>query len=151
MAVDAALAVLREHDAIPALVSAGGDLAVAGLPPGGDTWPIAITGLDRHWTVPLRAGAIATSGLARRRWQQGGQLRHHLVDPRTSLPADSDLWSVSVAAARCVQAEVAAKAAFILGPAAGAAFINQQRLAGLLVTTTGEAVTVGSWPALMPV
>jgi ApbE family len=47
--------------------------------------------------------------------------RHHLLDPRQGRPAQTGLWSVSVAAATCAQAEVAAKTAFILGPGQRAA------------------------------
>jgi thiamine biosynthesis lipoprotein len=94
---------------------------------------------------------MATSGVARRRWHQGTQVRHHLLDPRTGLPALNGLWSVSVVAARCIQAEVAAKVAFILGSEAGAEFLRARGLAGMLVLESGEAHTVGAWPAPMGV
>lgn len=78
MAVDAAIARLRELGVPHALVNAGGDLAVLGLPPGMDAWPITIEGRDTRWTVPLRSGALATSGIGRRHWRQGEHERHHL-------------------------------------------------------------------------
>ncbi len=146
MAVDAALARLRDMDIQPALVNAGGDLAVLHLPPGYDAWPLAVPGRDTSWTVPLRHGGMATSGIARRQWTQGGERRHHLLDPRTGLPADGGLWSVTVVAARCEQAEVAAKVAFILGPERGAAFLREHHLAGLLVHESGDWSATGDWP-----
>lgn len=147
MAVDAALARLRGLGLTAALVNAGGDLAVHGLPVAADAWPIAVEGLDESWTVPLQRGAMATSGVARRRWRQGAQRRHHLLDPRTGLPAQSGLWAVSVVAARCVQAEVAAKAAFVLGPERGGAFLRERGLAGLLIHEDGARHVIGAWPA----
>ena len=90
---------------------------------------------------------MATSGIARRHWWQGAERRHHLVDPRTGLPAQGGLWAVSVVAARCVQAEVAAKAAFILGPEQGSAFLRERSLAGLLIREDGGRQVVGAWPA----
>jgi thiamine biosynthesis lipoprotein len=149
MAVDAALAHLREQGIEAALINAGGDLAVLGLPPGSDTWPIAVPGKVGFWVVPLHHGAIATSGVARRHWRQGQVERHHLWDPRTGLPAQSGLWSVSVAAGTCAQAEVAAKATFVLGWTAGEAFLTSHNLAGLLVQIDGSSKTVGSWPVTM--
>jgi thiamine biosynthesis lipoprotein len=109
MAVDAALERLRLNGIGTAMVNAGGDLAVLGLPPDAEQWPVAVPGQHHLWTIPLRRGSIATSGIARRHWWQGQTLRHHLLDPRTGLPAQSDLWSVTVIADRCEQAEVAAK------------------------------------------
>ncbi len=149
MAVDAALERLHQNGISPAIVNAGGDLAVSGLPPTDDTWLIAVPGRERYWSLPLHHGAVATSGIAHRHWRQGNTLRHHLLDPRTGLPAQSDLWSVTVVADRCEQAEVAAKVAFILGSRQGADFLRRYRIAGLLVREDGTWETVEPWPAFI--
>jgi thiamine biosynthesis lipoprotein len=146
MAVDAALERLQQSGVSAAMVNAGGDLAVLGLPPAAEQWPIAVPGRERFWTLPLHHGAVATSGIARRHWWQGNTFRHHLLDPRTGLPAQTDLWSVTVAAARCEQAEVAAKVAFILGSQQGADFLRKHRISGLLVHEDGTWETVEPWP-----
>ena len=73
-------------------------------------------------------------------------MRHHLLDPRTGLPAESGLWSVTVVADRCEQAEVAAKVAFILGSRQGAEFLRRHHIAGLLVHEDGAWQTVEPWP-----
>lgn len=148
MAVDAALVRLRKLGCEYALVNAGGDLAVMGLPPRMDAWPIAVPLRNGWHTIPLEHGALATSGIARRQWRQGGMERHHLLDPRTGQPATGGLWSVSVAAATCAQAEVAAKVAFILGLEDGARFLRRHSLAGLLVREDTPAVSVGDWPEI---
>jgi thiamine biosynthesis lipoprotein len=146
MAVDAALARLREHGISPALVNAGGDLAVDGVPPEEGQWILSVPGRDRFWSVPLVRGAVGTSGIARRHWQQGNITRHHLLDPRTGLPAESDLWSVTVVTDLCEQAEVAAKVAFILGSREGVAFLRRYRIPGLLVRLDGSWESVPPWP-----
>ena len=147
MAVDAALDQLWALKLPPALVNAGGDLAVAGQPPHQPDWPIAAPGRDRHWTIPLRHGAIATSTIMRRNWRQGDTARHHLIDPATGEPAQSDLLSVTVVAPLCRQAEVGAKVALLLGAAAGARFLEEHGMAGLLIPAVGEDyLTAGRWP-----
>ena len=146
MVVDAALEGLLRSDIRSALVNAGGDLAVLGVPPDAEHWPVAVPGQKQYWTIPLHHGAIATSGIAHRHWRQGNVLRHHILDPRTGLPAESDLWSVTVVADRCEQAEVAAKVAFILGSKAGAEFLHKHSIAGLLVHEDGKWETVEPWP-----
>jgi FAD:protein FMN transferase len=147
MAVDAALERLHQNGINSALVNAGGDLAVLGLPPIADQWPVAVPGREQFWTIPLISGTVATSGIAHRHWWQGKTLRHHILDPRTGLPAQSDLWSVTVVADRCEQAEVAAKVAFILGSGPGADFLRKHHIAGLLVHVDGTWETVEPWPA----
>jgi thiamine biosynthesis lipoprotein len=145
MAVDAALAILADRGVTPAAVDAGGDLAVLGEPPGARAWPIAVEGPRGSHVISLPSGALATSSAARRRWNQGPVVRHHLVDPRTGLPSNAPLWSVSVAARSCAQAEVAAKAAFLLGPDDGARFLTERGLAGLFLTPEGHELRVGPW------
>lgn len=146
MAVDAALDQLRALNLTPALVNAGGDLAVAGQPPEQSDWPIAVPGRDHHWTIPLHDGAIATSTVSRRNWRQGDVIRHHLIDPTTGEPAQSDLLSVTVVAPHCRQAEVGAKVALLLGARQGARFLETHGMAGLLIPWTGDFQAAGPWP-----
>jgi FAD:protein FMN transferase len=129
--VDDALALLGGDG----YVSAGGDLACRGgvsvALPGGDA-------------VQLVEGGLATSGTDRRRWRRGGALQHHLIDPATGRPAAS-LWKqVTVCGGTCLGADVAAKAAFLLGDD-GPDWLDENRLPGRFVTADGETVTNGSW------
>ncbi len=145
MAVDAALDAVRGEGVVSALVNAGGDLAVRGLPPGRDAWPVGIGGVADE-VILLRRGAVATSGALRRRWLQGGAGRHHLLDPATGYPARQAIATVSVVAAGCEEADVAATTAFIRGIGAGGAYLAAQGLSGLFVAGDGGVVRVGPWP-----
>jgi thiamine biosynthesis lipoprotein len=146
MAVDAALARLVTAGVPYAAVNAGGDLAVHGVPPGFAAWPILVEGGDDR-VVTLPRGALATSSVIDRRWRIGGEERHHLIDPRTGYPSTSDVVLASVAAGSCAQAEVAAKAALLAGRATGAAFIERENLAALLVGEDGTTWRIGHWSA----
>jgi FAD:protein FMN transferase len=95
----------------PCLVSAGGDIAVRGVPIAG-TWPV---GVSDELTVGLTRGGLATSGSERRRWRRGGVEQHHLIDPATGKPAASDLLRVTAVASDAVEAEVLATSLFIGG------------------------------------
>jgi len=142
MAVDAALAALRAEGVPAALVSAGGDLAVLG----GRPWSIAVDAAGGETALTLTRGALATSSTEERRWRTPRGEMHHLIDPRTRRPATSDLVRVTVHAPTCEAAEVAAKAALILGSVEGAAFLERHRLTALLSTAV-ESFPVGAWPA----
>jgi thiamine biosynthesis lipoprotein len=146
MAADAAMDRLRETGVTRCCVNAGGDLATFGTPPDGDGWPIGVQGTRQMRMVTLKRGALATSGIANRQWRQGAFVRRHILDPRTGMPAETGLWSVTVAAERCAQAEAAAKAAFILGPREGARFLDERKLAGLFAHEDGSWQTAGDWP-----
>ena len=121
----------------PCLVNAGGDLAVGGVPEAG-VWPVGIDTPAGSLTLGVAAGALATSGRDRRRWVAGGEERHHLIDPRTGRPAESDLLTVTVAAPTAVEAEVLAKALFLVGEEAACAEADALAVPALLVTEDGR-------------
>jgi thiamine biosynthesis lipoprotein len=95
----------------PCLVSAGGDVAVRGVPAEG-VWPVAV---DDSLTLGLERGGLATSGRDRRRWRRGQEERHHLIDPATGRSAETDLLRVTVIGRTAVDAEVLAKVLFLGG------------------------------------
>ncbi|MBN8867190.1 MAG: FAD:protein FMN transferase [Solirubrobacterales bacterium] len=61
-------------------------------------------------------GAVATSGTTRRSWGDRGEA-HHLIDPRTGRPSDTDVVQVTAVAPTALEAEVRAKAALLSGAA----------------------------------
>ena len=147
-AADRALRQLR--DAGPALIDAGGDIAVSAPPRGSRGWAIGVANPrepDRELALLcLARGGVATSGSDYRRWRRAGHWQHHLIDPRTGRPADTDILSATVVAPSALEAEVAAKVALFLGQRAGLAWLDtRSHLAGLLVGPDGHVVTSRRW------
>ncbi|MDP9223299.1 MAG: FAD:protein FMN transferase, partial [Actinomycetota bacterium] len=131
------------------LVSLGGDIAVGGPPPCGG-WPVHVT--DDHkaatgWgqDVTLHDGGLATSSVTVRRWTRGGSTLHHILDPVTGRPARVVWRTASVAAASCVQANIASTAAVIMGERAER-WLASNRLPARLVRKDGSVVRVAGWP-----
>jgi thiamine biosynthesis lipoprotein len=135
------------------LVNLGGDLAVAG-PARSGGWRVRLA--EHHAdvsgagpVVAVRSGGLATSSTAVRRWQRAGVPLHHVLDPRTGLPA-VPVWNhVTVAAASCVDANTAATTAVVLGTAAPA-WLADRNLPARLVATDGTVITVAGWPHNAP-
>jgi thiamine biosynthesis lipoprotein len=100
-------------------VNAGGDMVLAGLPAGENAWEIALEDpRDPEGTLAILTvgpGAVATSSITKRRWRQGERFQHHLIDPRTANPAETNWLSVTVVAPSAAAAEVYAKALLIAG------------------------------------
>ena len=136
------------------LVSLGGDVAVSGPPPDGG-WRIRVQDISGRpedpptgpsAVVAIRTGGLATSSTAARRWRRGGDVLHHILDPRTGLPAPPVWRTVSVAAATCTDANIASTAAIIRGGAAPA-WLTALGLPTRLVDEAGRVHTVCGWPA----
>jgi thiamine biosynthesis lipoprotein len=106
------------------VVNAGGDAFIVGSPEGAPAWRMTLEDpLDQEKGIAVLKvgpGAVVTSSITRRRWQQNGQTRHHLIDPRTQQPAETDWLSVTVIAPHAAEAEVFAKSLLIVGSAQAA-------------------------------
>jgi FAD:protein FMN transferase len=88
---------------------------------------------------------VATSSITCRRWRRAGRLLHHIVDPRTGLPAAGPWRAASVAAATCADANAAATAAVVAGDKAEAWLVTTG-LPARLVSHDGEVRYAGNWP-----
>jgi thiamine biosynthesis lipoprotein len=106
---------------------------VLGIETSCDETAAAVVGVE-HLTLELTAGGLATTGRDRRRWLRAGHEQHHLIDPATGAPAETDVLRVTVVAGDAVEAEVAAKSLF-LGGTPG--------VPGVVVTADGRTMLVG--------
>jgi thiamine biosynthesis lipoprotein len=150
-AADRCAQVIAAQTGTGVLVSLGGDMAVAGPPPG-DGWRVRVT--DDHaagpeapgQTVSIRSGGLATSSTTVRTWDAGGRRLHHIIDPATGQPARSCWRTVSVAAGSCADANTASTAAIIRSEAA-ASWLDNAGLPARLVREDGSATTTAGWPS----
>lgn len=147
------LAAARVADAlgVGVLVELGGDVSTAG--PADDPsrrggWQVLVrdTSDDPSCQVTLAGGsALATSSTVRRAWRRGGDVRHHILDPRTAAPAAPVWRSVTVGASTCVEANTASTAAIVLGRKA-ARWLSERGYTARLVDQQQRVVRVGGWP-----
>jgi FAD:protein FMN transferase len=150
LAADRAAARIAARVGSGVLVSLGGDVSVAGVPPPGG-WAVGIAQESSapaervDQVVAITAGGLASSAPSVRAWRSGGREVTHIVDPRTgdSVPA---YWSlVSATGPSCVDANVVTTAALVWGPDA------LDKLAPLgqparLVRADGRVFCLHGWP-----
>jgi len=134
----------------PALVDAGGDIAVSGAQTDGSPWPVGVSdplNPGQHLDlVLLSRGGVATSGRDYRRWQTGGVEFHHIIDPRTGRPAATDVLTATVIGPSARAAEAAAKTVLILGSWRGQVWLDERpHLAGLMKLENGEVLHSRNW------
>jgi len=149
------------------LVGLGGDVSVAGRPPSGG-WPVLVA--DEHRQVRsarnlsrpsgsaaamadpavaqqirLTRGGLATSSVTCRRWLRAGQVMHHIIDPRTGLPASGPWRTASVVAGSCAAANAASTAAIVAGEDA-LGWLVAAGLPARLIGHDGRIARAGGWP-----
>ena len=129
------------------IVDCGGDVSLAGRPR--QPWRVRVADAfdaDTWQDVHLHAGGLATSGPGTRTWQRGAYTLHHVIDPRSGMPAQTPWRAVSVAASTCVDANAASTAALLLG-ADAVEWLDSLHLPARLVDHDGTITRVAGWPA----
>lgn len=147
-ACDAVRDVLAAHGVRGAVVSVGGSvLAYGKRNAAGDKWRIAV----RHpreadsylGVITLDEGCVSTSGDYEKYFEKDGVRYHHLLDPATGYPAESDLISVTVVCGSGLRSDALSTACFVLGSVRGAALIEAFGAGAVFVFADGTVTTVG--------
>lgn len=110
---DLLLGYFREQGVESALINLGGNVLTDGRSP---------RQADGRWRVGLRhpkhpddqvigwlaveGGSVVTSGVYQRKLRKGGRTFHHILDPSTGYPIETDVTSLSVVSARSVDGEI---------------------------------------------
>ena len=132
------------------IVSVGGDVAIGADPrEGALPWPIEITTLPGgpvDARLSIDEGGLATSSTVVRRWRRGGVERHHVLDPRTGLSAQTPWRAVTATGSTCLAANTASTAAVVLG-ADAVDWLIHRAVAARLVDDAGAVVTTPVWTA----
>jgi thiamine biosynthesis lipoprotein len=148
LAADLVCAEMLAAGADGACVNLGGDVRVAGRAPDGGGWTVAVEHPEAQPAIAhigLAGGAVATSTTLRRRWRVGGEERHHLIDPQSGHPSETDLTTATVVAGQAWMAEVLAKAVLLAGSAHPFDILGGTGAEGLAV---GRQGTVLATPGL---
>jgi thiamine biosynthesis lipoprotein len=124
------------------LIDAGGDISVNRPRVNGEPWLI---GIENPFTVEediaileIMSGGVATSGKNRRRWGTStNRYQHHLIDPRTGSPAETDVLTATVVAPSASEAEIGAKVVFLLGSTMGLQWVESKSDIETIIITEG--------------
>ncbi|MGD9996527.1 MAG: FAD:protein FMN transferase [Ilumatobacteraceae bacterium] len=154
LAADLTVAMLIEAGASGALVSIGGDMAMAGAPPHPDGWAVAVERTNRDegdlCTLAVAAGGVATSSTTSRSWRSGGSTLHHVIDPATGQPSTTDLAAVTVSAGTGWAAEAHATAALLAGSQGAIAHLEANGLSGIAQSIDGRVVATRDLGMVLP-
>jgi thiamine biosynthesis lipoprotein len=152
LAADLVLGDLLDGGAVGACVNIGGDLRVEGSSPKPGGWLVGVEHPRAHFMLGclrLRSGAVATSSRVRRAWGPANARRHHIIDPRTGLPADTGVQAVTVVADEGWRAEALTTSAFLAGADGGVAVLEAAGASGAIVRDDDTLVFAGAWTDLL--
>ncbi|MBF0310814.1 MAG: FAD:protein FMN transferase [Magnetococcales bacterium] len=148
---DRAAAVLREAGVVNALIDVSGDVRVLGSK-GEFPWRVGIQNPRQPGgtvaVVGLRGDtALVTSGDYEQFYLYNSRRYHHILDPLTGEPAQSQLASVSILAPQAMLADALSTAFFVVGAQAGQELLRRfPGVEALWVTTNGVIGATGGFP-----
>lgn len=140
----------RELGAERGYVSLGGNLMIIGERPDGDPFKFGMRDPQGDastylGTVTLEDGCtMATTGGYERYFEEDGIRYHHVLDPRTGYPADSDLLSVAVISKDGTLADYLSTTLFVQGLEAAKAAAGSEDYALVMVDQENNVWISGS-------
>ncbi|WP_319229105.1 FAD:protein FMN transferase [Draconibacterium orientale] len=127
-AADKAKALLMSHGVSAGIINASGDMNTWGKQPNGSYWKVAITNpMNKNKAfalLPIKNGAVVTSGDYEKYVKFNGIRYAHIIDPRTGYPAHG-IISATVFAPKAELADALATSVFVMGIDVGLDRINQ--------------------------
>ncbi len=144
-AADKAKELLIRKGVTAGIINASGDMNTWGLQPNGEEWKVAITNpLNKNKVfavLPIKQGAVVTSGNYEKYVTLNGKRYSHIIDPRTGYPA-TGIISATIFAPSAELADALATSVFVMGIEAGLDRINQMGgIECLIIDDQGEIYT----------
>lgn len=126
---DVLTAALREKGVNSALLSLGGNIAVIGRKQDGSLWKIGVRdplgSPDSIGYLQIEDANVITSGGYERYFvDEDGNVRWHIIDPKTGYPAQSGLISVTVVGKNGAKCDALSTALFVMGADKASAYLS---------------------------
>ena len=135
-AVDKIADMLRSNGVSNFLVEVGGEIVAAGKNPSGKEWSIGVSkpvddslsvNTDLQMILSITDCAMATSGNYRNYYIKDGHKYAHTINPKTGMPAESNILSATVLAPTCAEADAFATAFMVIGRERALQILRKQK------------------------
>ena len=147
---DRIAAFLMERGVTGAVIDLGGDVALAGNKPDGTLWRIGIRrpfgGIsDLLGVVETGAASIVTSGTYERQFESDGVIYHHILDPDTGMPVETDIVSVTIISDSAAAGDALSTSVLLIGSDMAADLLNRVPgfIGALIVLENGDLLEYG--------
>jgi thiamine biosynthesis lipoprotein len=150
-ATQKAIDALRKAGCKKALINAGGNVAVLGVPLEKEFWRIGISALEENSdpldTVDIKGDrSVVTSGGYNRYYTVEGISYHHIIDPETLYPANR-YGCVTIIQDDSGISDMLSTACFILDFETGKALLEKYNAQGLWVNNDGSVLMTEGYKA----
>lgn len=145
---DRVIDLLKRRGATTGVINLGGNVACLGSKPDGSAWNVGLRApvpsggslqAASFTSVSVRGKSVVTSGVYERTFMRNGRVLHHILDPRTGKPAETDVLSATVIADKSIDADGYTTALIIMGADEALTFAEQTPgIEAILLTTNAH-------------
>ncbi len=144
---DRAADYLRSQGVRHACINMGGNVVVFGGKPDGTLWSIGVrdpngTAEQSTEVLKLSDGAVVTSGNYERFFELDGVRYHHILDPKTGMPVQNGLASVTILSNDSALADALSTACFVLGPEQSRDLLSHYGVRAIFLCADGSRIEI---------
>lgn len=147
---DDIVTLMKEQSCESALINLGGNTYAYGTKPDGSDWRVGIQDPNEatgtvFGVLTAHDKSVVTSGINERSFERDGVLYHHLLDPRTGMPAQNGIASTTIVSDLSVDGDAFSTITFIMGLEDGTRAVEEYGgLDAFFIDDQGGETTVGT-------
>lgn len=128
-----------------AIINLGGNIKVLGMKEEAK-WNVGISVPEKHsreiaCSLSIESGmSVVTSGSYERAFECDGKLYHHIIDPRSGYPCETDLKSITIVNESSLACDGLSTPLFIMGSVKAAQFMQEHNIDGVMITDRDEII-----------
>ncbi|MCQ2017040.1 FAD:protein FMN transferase [Clostridium butyricum] len=142
---DKIIELYKENGIKSGIINLGGNVKVLGKKSDDLMWNIGIIKPEKHANeniavVSVEDMSVVTSGAYERAFLYNGKMYHHIINPITGYPAETDLKSITVICKDSVHADALSTPLFIMGKYKAYEFMKSKQISGIMVTDDDKII-----------
>lgn len=142
---DKIIELYKENGIKSGIINLGGNVKVLGKKSDDLMWNIGIIKPEKHANeniavVSVEDMSVVTSGAYERAFSYNGKMYHHIINPITGYPAETDLKSITVICKDSVHADALSTSLFIMGKYKAYEFMKSKQISGIMVTDDDKII-----------
>ena len=142
---DKIIELYKENGIKSGIINLGGNVKVLGKKADDLMWNIGIIKPEKHANeniavVSVEDMSVVTSGAYERAFSYNGKMYHHIINPITGYPAETDLKSITVICKDSVHADALSTPLFIMGKYKAYEFMKSKQISGIMVTDDDKII-----------
>ena len=135
----------KENSVKSAIVNLGGNIKVLGKKSKEELWNVGIYYPQKNsnsiiCSLQLEDKSVVTSGGYERAFIYNNNLYHHILNPITGKPAETDLKSITIISDSSLEGDALSTPLFIMGKYKASEFMKKYNITGVMMTKDDEII-----------